>query len=122
MKCKWHECENEARTKSEFCSDTCSKRYRRNPDNGKSDTQPGQVSLRDIPEELVSPINDVPALQAKSLTRAELTNRIRAYPNDTWINSPEHTELMRRLKAYTIERLEAEGYFVPQWRRLQEVA
>ena len=38
MKCKWKDCNNESRTRSEFCSDTCSKRSRRNPD------KPGQVS------------------------------------------------------------------------------
>ncbi len=29
MKCKWHECDNEARAKSPFCSGTCKKRYQR---------------------------------------------------------------------------------------------
>ncbi len=38
MKCKWKDCDNETRTRSEFCSDTCSKRFRRNPD------KPGHVS------------------------------------------------------------------------------
>lgn len=41
MKCKWKECENESRTKSEFCSDTCNKRFRR------SRTQPGQTANPD---------------------------------------------------------------------------
>lgn len=35
---------------------------------------------------------------AESLTRQQLNSKIRAYPNDTWINSLEHNELVRRLK------------------------
>ena len=29
MKCKWEDCENEARAKSPFCGDTCKKRHQR---------------------------------------------------------------------------------------------
>ncbi|HDZ86526.1 MAG TPA: hypothetical protein ENH57_02415 [Actinobacteria bacterium] len=53
---------------------------------------------------------------AKDMPRFELDQAIRAYPNDQWINSPEHKELMRRLHSMTIEQLEAEGYYVPGWK------
>ncbi len=45
MKCKWTDCNNESRTRSEFCSDTCSKRFRRtrtNPDKVSDLVKPGQ--------------------------------------------------------------------------------
>ena len=50
------------------------------------------------------------------LTRAQLTSRIRRYPNDQWINSPEHNELMRRLRTWTLTRLTTDGYWIPAWR------
>lgn len=37
MQCKWDKCSNESRTRSQFCSETCSKRHRRNSD------KPGQI-------------------------------------------------------------------------------
>jgi len=44
MECKWTECTNQARAKSPFCSDTCSKRFRRaNPDTQPGQIQPGQT-------------------------------------------------------------------------------
>lgn len=52
-----------------------------------------------------------------NLTRSELMAKIRAYPQDQWVNSPEHNELMRRLHSMTVEELEAQGYFIPQWKR-----
>ncbi len=51
MQCKWHKCSNQSRTRSEFCSDTCSKRYRRkteNPSNCqqiRAETIPGFVYI-----------------------------------------------------------------------------
>lgn len=53
----------------------------------------------------------------KQIDRVDLNQAIRAYPNDTWINSPEHNELMRRLKAWSIEKLEGLGYSIPAWKR-----
>ena len=72
MICKWHRCSNETRTRSEFCSDTCSKRYRRNPDKpgqeAKSDTKPGQTShVTELSSGEVAEIMDVsvPALEVE---------------------------------------------------------
>jgi hypothetical protein len=50
------------------------------------------------------------------MTRQQLYNAIRAYQSDQWINSPEHNELMSRLRSWTVTRLESEDYFVPAWK------
>ena len=52
----------------------------------------------------------------KDMTRQELSTAINAYPQDTWIDSPEHQELMRRLRTLTIDELKAQGYWIPAWK------
>ncbi len=53
------------------------------------------------------------------VTAAQLYSAIRSYPQDTWVNSPEHVELMRRLKTMSVEQLEAEGYWIPCWKQAE---
>ena len=60
------------------------------------------------------PIPSIPPISG--LTRQQLESKIRAYPSDQWINSPEHKELMRRLCSKSESELEAEGYSVPIWK------
>jgi len=55
-------------------------------------------------------------MTGQGMTRAELYQAIRAYPNDQWVNSPEHKELMRRLNTRSVPELEADGYWIPQWK------
>lgn len=64
----------------------------------------------------VSPRRFGIATPLTQLPRIDLEQRIRAYPNDQWVNSPEHTEPMRRLRTLSIEQLENEGYHVPAWK------
>ena len=54
-----------------------------------------------------------------SLPYKLLMRAIHSYPHDTWVDSPEHKELMRRLNSMTIAALEAEGYWIPAWRANQ---
>lgn len=51
-----------------------------------------------------------------SLTAEQLYSGIYGYPQDGWKDSAEYKELMRRLHAFTIERLQAKGYFIPCWK------
>ena len=60
---------------------------------------------------------DIEPTPLKDMTRQELERAIRAYPNDQWINSAEHKELMRRLTTWSIEKLEGFGYFIPAWKK-----
>ncbi len=50
------------------------------------------------------------------MTAAELYLAINSYPQDTWKDSPEFKELMKRLHSKSIEELESEGYSVPCWK------
>ena len=54
--------------------------------------------------------------EPKAMTRAQLQAAMGRYPADTWIGSPEHKELLRRLHTYSIDKLKAEGYWIPQWK------
>ena len=53
----------------------------------------------------------------KTMTRQELELAIRAYPNDQWVNSPEHKELLSRLSLMSAEELEQQGYLIPAGKR-----
>ena len=53
-----------------------------------------------------------------TLTRIGLQQEIRAYPADQWVGSVEHKELMRWFNTWSVEKLGAEGYFVPAWKRV----
>ncbi len=61
-------------------------------------------------------VNKQPSSNPCELTRTQLEQAIRAYPHDQWVNSPEHKELIRRLRSMSVAELEAEGYHVPAWK------
>lgn len=56
------------------------------------------------------------AKDVKKLTAKELYAAIEAYPEDTWVGSPEYYELMRRLRAMDVDELRAKGYSIPNWK------
>jgi len=56
------------------------------------------------------------------LTKDQLYLAIKSYPHDTWVNSPEHKELMRRLHTKTEAELLAEGYWIPSWKHKEKAA
>ena len=58
-------------------------------------------------------------VECNTSTRQEITNAISHYPQDTWKDSPEFAELMRRLHARTVVELKAEGYWIPAWKYQQ---
>ncbi len=55
-------------------------------------------------------------MDVKKLSRQQLYSAIAAYPHDQWVGSAEHKELMRRLRAWDVEKLEELGYHVPVWK------
>jgi hypothetical protein len=57
----------------------------------------------------------------KDYTAQELYDGIGAYEKDKWVGSPEHLELRRRLDTLPLDKLQAEGYWVPN-SNLNEVA
>lgn len=120
--CKWMECSNELTGRQkEFCSDKCRMAHKRHTVLAAEAAEVIAKVEQDTKVEQPKPEQTKPE-QAKSntvesLSRVELQQAIRAYPNDQWINSPEHKELMSRLHSMTIEELEADGYWIPAWKR-----
>ena len=89
------------RSTAKFCSDVCKLKFNRGFNGGKD------IHLKE----------EVSVPQCSALTKDELYTRIEFYPQDTWKDSPEFAELMKRLKEMSIEELEAKGYSVPNWKR-----
>ena len=109
-RCKNRKCGKIVTGKKVYCSDACRMAYKR---------QPEQVELSNpnIEPEQSQPEQAKPNT-IETLSRVDLNMAIRAYPNDTWIDSPEHKELMSRLRSRSIEDLEADGYWIPAWKRV----
>jgi len=57
----------------------------------------------------------------KKISREELYERLAAFKGGKWIYSPEYEELNRRLNTFPIQRLEEEGYQIPNSMRKSEV-
>lgn len=55
------------------------------------------------------------------LSQFDLNQAIRAYPGDTWKDSPEFKELQRRLETMSVEELEKDGYWIPSWKRAGQI-
>ncbi len=90
----------------------CRKSTGHMPDYGRFNTPEQEASAKG--RWMVVKPDPIPV---KDMTRIELEQKIRAYPNDRWVNSPEHKELMRRLNTMTIKELESEGYHIPAWKK-----
>ena len=65
-------------------------------------------------DELIEIAQSLPG--CTGLTANQLYAAIRSYPQDTWKDSPEFKELMRRLHKMSIDQLESGGYRIPAWR------
>ncbi len=53
----------------------------------------------------------------KKMTADDLYDAISTYPRDTWKDSIEFKELIKRIKVKPVSSLEKEGYFVPNWKK-----
>lgn len=131
MKCIQCDTEFEAkRADAQFCSDKCRMAYKRKikltegttpapmEPVGASNDQP--LEDKKISEQTIDPtIETVAITPTEDLTilpREEIESRIRAYPRDTWVDSPEFLELIRRFETMSIEDLQAGGYHIPNWK------
>ena len=82
------------RSDSRYCSSNCRKLAFRGTDGTDNSIENGTDNL-------------------SVMSREDLETAIRLYPQDTWKDSPEFAELMRRLKTFTEEKLVTEGYNLP---------
>lgn len=90
-------CDKEISDKAKYCSSKCKMAYRRK-------------TVTNSPKITVTPKT------VTGMTKDELYSNIDHYQRDTWKDSPEFKELMRRLKSYSLNRLKEEGYSIPSWK------
>ncbi len=129
--CEYSECNNELKgRKPRFCSDKCRMAQTRTDKSNKPEQPKANKGVtsdwhtpkgRAICASLLEQLDVLPANPegVTSMTKDQLYSAIRSYPQDTWVNSPEHTELMRRLRSMSIEQLEAGGYWIPCWKHVE---
>ena len=79
-----------------------------------------KVSVPSVPELSVpvaiteTPKSEQPNLS--KLTAKELYMGIDSYPHNTWVDSVEYKELIRRLETLSIKQLRDQGFNVPVWK------
>ena len=110
------------------CSGSCRAKLHRRTRTGLNSAR-AEVRTRGIapaPGPVTSPFRDdtgcdvIPdELGVTSLSYAQLMSAIKSYAQDTWVNSAEYTELMRRLHAMSLAELQAEGYWIPAWKHVE---
>jgi len=95
------------RSSAKFCSNKCKLACRR-----------GEVSVSKVS---VSPKKEVSVSvggkDVKDMSRDELRMHIHSYRGGDWVDSPEHNELKRRLKTWSLKKLEELNYWIPNWKR-----
>jgi len=65
-----------------------------------------------VPEVSVPEVS-VP-ISVTKMTADDLYHAINCYPGNSWKDSPEFEELMRRLETFSIDELT--GYWIPNWK------
>lgn len=61
-------------------------------------------------------------INIESLTASQLYLAVNNYRQDTWKDSAEFKELLRRLHGSTVTQLESQGFHVPAWKHESERA
>ena len=126
----------EVRADQKFCSTYCRVKFRRindtsnMSDTSKNDTS-NDTSKVSVPDEKVSvpvenkvsvpvsvpkEIDNIEQPKLSKLTAEELYNGINSYERDLWVDSPEYSELKKRLKTLSIEQLRQQGFSIPCWK------
>ena len=88
-------------------------RYRK---QGITETIPKCDQSVTVLDEVPSVMRNIEKAVARLLSRSKLYLAINHCPGNTWKDSPEFAELMRRLRAKSVEELESEGYWIPSWK------
>ena len=106
--------------RAKFCSDKCRMAYKRR--TKQPEQQPEQIDPNKPkrPEQITRtkrPEQIKPEQKLKNYTAQDLYLSIDTYPADTWKDSPEFKELMRRLKTLSVKKLEEQSFSIPAWKR-----
>ncbi len=124
MKCK-NLCDKDLTGRQkDFCSDKCRMQHKRVKVEQSKSNKPEQINPNTKVEQNkslqidLSPgaINCPDSSKVSFMSAKELYLAIHNYPQDTWKDSVEYKELMKRLHSLSIEELEAGGYRVPCWK------
>jgi len=99
---------------AQFCSAKCRVTHNRVTDNVTDKSVTDNVTDNKKSVETDNSPN------LKDYTAQELYGAIDDYPQDTWIDSPEFVELKKRLKKKDIKTLKEEGYYVPNWKKIND--
>ena len=113
-----------------YCSDRCRKQAiraavvkvnsdklgRSNSDKLEVGQKPDKQLSVDETLDIIESSDKIGREMREELTANDLYVAIRNYPQDTWKDSPEFKELMKRLHSMSIEELEAGGYDIPCWK------
>ncbi|MHC4322701.1 MAG: hypothetical protein ACYSUX_00345 [Planctomycetota bacterium] len=117
-KCK--HCGNILTGRKIYCSPKCKQAaYRNNRNTPTVTKEPVTVTDVTVTPTVTSKVTPVPEcgnVLVRQLTRKQLKSAIDNYPEDTWKDSPEYAELIRRLREMSIDELKAEGYWLPMWK------
>lgn len=131
MQCKYELCSNEAKGSGAYCSNSCrAKESRRNRTSATLEAQQtydpcsnlqevgrhDELQIDDYGDIVHGRVIYTDSEDIKSLSRVDLMNAIKSYPHDQWVGSVEIKELMRRLRVWSVEKLEGLGYFIPAWK------
>ena len=93
MECKWHQCNNEARAKSPFCSGTCKKRYQR----ASGTSVPVEVGQGQVGQDVDVPVAIAPGTVVWYVPDTMVYGRKAVrFPDDRFETRPEpldHTDI-----------------------------
>ena len=107
MICSVCKVEFEGRSNAKYCSPKCRVAANRNIKDSVTDKSVTDTVTDNKPIEMSNGFPKNPQ---------ELYSLIARYKEDTWKDSPEYKELMRRLKNYPLETLKEQGYYIPGWK------
>jgi len=96
------------RTDSKYCSASCRKLAFQNRKLSVPNLSVPAKKELSVPDGIPEP---------KDMTREQLRHYIRCYKGTSWVGSPEFAELKRRLKTWSLEKLEKLNYWIPNWKR-----
>ncbi len=115
-----------------YCSDKCRMQHKRTAESELDAPQPEQI-IPNKPEQTkveqksdsvefepkvagVEVRSGIEYISVSRLTAKQLYFGINSYPQDTWKDSIEYKELMRRLHSMSIAELKSGGYDIPCWK------
>ena len=107
---------------TKYCSEACRiKAHRASKDDLSVTLSVTKEDLSVTSSEKKSALPTASDTAVNKMNAQELYDAISCYSGGDWIDSPEKKELDKRIEKYSVAKLEAEGYWVPNLKRLLSV-